>query len=114
MPCVISGSARLGALKPATVEASATMSAARARLWNRMSGFPECDLRALLPRYSPGRRPQMGGSAGFAELLEQLARFAEGVVAHRHAAIDRLLQNNFLDVVGGEAALDQRGAHVHA
>src|SRR6266508_6384768 len=52
--------------------------------------------------------------SGFAELLEHGAGLPEGMIAHRHAAIDRLLQNNFLDVVARESALDERGAQVHA
>src|SRR5262245_442839 len=58
--------------------------------------------------------PNSARSAALAELLDQLARFPEGVIADRHPAIDRLLQNDFLDVVGGEPALDQGRAHVHA
>src|SRR4029077_5045854 len=37
-----------------------------------------------------------------------------GVIGRRHAAIDRLLQNDFLDVVGREAAFRECGAHVQA
>src|SRR5262245_29622236 len=36
------------------------------------------------------------------------------MVAHWHTAIDRLLQDDLLDVLYREAALDERGAHVHA
>src|SRR6266511_3692457 len=52
--------------------------------------------------------------SGFAELLEHGAGLPEGMIAHRHAAIDRLLQDDFLDVFGREAALDERGAQLHA
>ena len=41
-------------------------------------------------------------------------RFLDGVVGGGHAAIDRLLQQDFLDVVGGEAALGERRAHMQA
>ena len=40
--------------------------------------------------------------------------FLDGVVGRGHAAIDRLLQQDFLDVVGREAALGQRRAHMQA
>src|SRR5438128_12637484 len=52
--------------------------------------------------------------SGFPELLEHLAGLPKSVIAHRHAAIDRLLQNDLLDIVGREAALGERCAHVHA
>src|SRR5262249_44795592 len=53
-------------------------------------------------------------SSGFGEFLDHFAGLAEGVIAHRHAAIDGLLQNDFLDVVGREGALGECCAHVHA
>src|SRR5262249_45623347 len=52
--------------------------------------------------------------SGFPEFLEHLAGLPKSVIANRHATIDRLLQNDLLDVVGREAALDQRRAQVHA
>ena len=36
------------------------------------------------------------------------------MIGGRHAAIDRLLQQNFLDVVGRESALGKRCAHMQA
>src|SRR5258705_12341628 len=36
------------------------------------------------------------------------------MIGRGHAAIDRLLQQNFLDVVGRKSAFRQRRAHVHA
>ena len=36
------------------------------------------------------------------------------MVRRRNAAIDRLLEQDFLDVVGGEAALGERRPHVQA
>src|ERR1700689_5916400 len=36
------------------------------------------------------------------------------MVGRGHAAIDRLLQEDFLDIVGREAAFRQRGAHMQA
>src|SRR5215831_13181029 len=52
------------------------------------------------------------GSAALRMLLDDLARLFEGVVAGRRAAIDRLLQDDLLDVVGREAAVGKRGAHM--
>src|SRR5262249_3430275 len=66
-----------------------------------------CDRRL----FSWVRRAEL---SGFPELLEHLAGLPKSAIAHRHAAIDRLLQNDLLDVVGREAALDQRCARVHA
>src|SRR5262249_53570525 len=65
------------------------------------------------------RRPDLVGlpeqsSSGFPELLEHLAGLPKSVIADRHAAIDRLLQNDLLDIVGREAALSERCAYVHA
>jgi hypothetical protein len=34
------------------------------------------------------------------------------MIGGRHAAIDRLLHDDFLDVVGGKSAFDQSRAHV--
>src|SRR5262249_12426030 len=52
--------------------------------------------------------------SGFPEFFEHLAGLPKSVIAHRHPAIDRLLQNDFLNSVGREAALDERCAQVHA
>src|SRR5262245_575798 len=52
--------------------------------------------------------------SGFPEFFEHLAGLPKSVIAHRHPAIDRLLQNDFLNIVGREAALDERCAQVHA
>src|SRR5512134_1523026 len=41
------------------------------------------------------------------DLVERLARVAEGVDAGRHAAIDRHLKQDFLDLVLGEAVLQR-------
>src|SRR6516165_3578920 len=41
------------------------------------------------------------------QLLEGLARVAEGVDPRRHAAIDRDLQQDFLDLVPGQAVLQR-------
>src|SRR5262249_4610164 len=68
---------------------------------------------SLRPRFVLARTASRP-SSGFPELLEHLAGLAKSVIAHRYAAIDRLLQDDFLDVVGREAALDERGAQVHA
>ncbi len=54
------------------------------------------------------------GSGRIARLLEHLGRLAERMIANRDAAIDRLLQDDLLDVFAIEAALHQRCAHVHA
>src|SRR6185503_8265187 len=40
-------------------------------------------------------------------LGDHCGRLLERVVRDRHAAVDRLLQNDLLDVVGGEAAFGQ-------
>src|SRR6185436_16327507 len=61
-------------------------------------------------RSSPSSRAVV---LALSNLLEHFGGLAERVIADRHAAIDRLLQDDLLDVVGGEAALNQRGAHVH-
>src|SRR5215471_7281152 len=67
---------------------------------------------------TPGAFPSFANtgwsSSGFPEFLEHLAGLPKSMIAHRHAAIDRLLQNDLLDVVGRKAALDQRCAQVHA
>src|SRR5262249_23686620 len=48
------------------------------------------------------------------EFFEHLAGLPKSVITHRHPAIDRLLQNDFLNIVRREAALDERCAQVHA
>src|SRR5579885_2524530 len=48
------------------------------------------------------------------ELGDHLGSFLERVIGGGHAAIDRLLQDNFLDVVDAEAAFAKGGADVQA
>src|SRR5258705_10360171 len=72
---------------------------------------PFCGLRKKRRRYL---KPPHSSLSGFPELPEHLAGLPKSVIAHRHAAIDRLLQNDLLDIVGREAALGERCAHVHA
>src|SRR3954471_3884137 len=67
----------------------------------------------LMPRRTQRLR-RSRALLSLADLLEHRGGFPECVIAHRHAAIDRLLQDDLLEVVGGESALDQRRAHVHA
>src|ERR1041384_6440814 len=57
------------------------------------------------------RRSATPGSA-LRDLLHDIAGKFAGVVARRRPAVDRLLQNDFLDVVGGEALLSQRRTRV--
>jgi len=65
----------------------------------------------LMPRRTQRLR-RSRALLSLADLLEHRGGFPECVIAHRHAAIDRLLQDDLLEVVGGEGALDQRRAHV--
>src|SRR5665213_3717005 len=47
-------------------------------------------------------------------LGHDLGGFLEGVICRRHAAIDRLLQDDFLDVGFGKSTAGQRRPHVQA
>src|ERR1043166_9435648 len=55
-----------------------------------------------------------GGDLFLLHLCQHLARFLERAVAGRRAAVDRLLKNYFLDVLGLKAALDEGRAHMRA
>src|SRR5215467_10149605 len=72
------------------------------------------DLVRARPVRSLALQTRGWGLSGFPEFLEHLAGLPKSVITHRHAAIDRLLQNDLLDIVGREAALGERCAHVHA
>src|SRR5258708_13776535 len=77
-------------------------------LWFRS---PHFGLAAKMMRTS---EPPHSSLSGFPELLEHLSDLPKSVIAHRHASINPLLQNDLLDIVGREAALCERCAHVHA
>ena len=69
---------------------------------------------------SAGAWIQVGAEAGIARSgagitrLVDLAQHLERLVRGGHAAVDRLLQDDLLQVPRGESALDERGAGVHA
>src|SRR6185312_1214935 len=50
----------------------------------------------------------------FCYLGDDVSCFLEGVVGGRYPTIDRLLQDDFLDVVRAETGLCQRRPHMHA
>src|SRR5215469_7413332 len=61
--------------------------------------LPSASLRANL---TP-QKPQFDNDRG---------SLFHGVIGDRHTAIDRLLQDDLLDVVGSEATFDERRAHM--
>jgi hypothetical protein len=70
-------------------------------------------------KFEPGIHPQSGMCPDFGPRVlcrfgDDLGRLLESMIGGRHPAIDRLLQDDFLDVVRREAALAQRRPHMQA
>jgi hypothetical protein len=86
-----------------------------------VEGVPIWTSGMLLPSDGfpiPNRRQNdsvaLGGDVLFAvgDFGNHLGGFLEGVIGSRHAAIDRLLYDDFLDVVFGKVAFGERGPYM--